>query len=326
MKKHIIIILLLISIFSLTGCVNKKDRVIIYSSMEEERNQALEKKLKEKFPNVDTKVQHMATGNLAAKIKAEGTNTEADIIVDLETSHINNLKDNFASINSFDTSSYLDEVDTSNNYITWTKYSLGIILDKQYFEKNNLPIPKTYDDLLNPVYKDLIAMPDPTVSGSGYAFLLNMKNLKGEDAAIEYFKKLKANIREFTPSGSGSTNLLKQGEIAIAMGMLSQAAYAITEGYDFEVIKLDTNFPYNETSTGIIKGREKRKNVKDVFQYIITDFSKYDKEVFIPTELFKDQKTNVKNYPNDVIDADMTDIESIEIKEKLTKRWDEING
>ncbi len=326
MKKHIIIILLLISIFSLTGCVNKKDRVIIYSSMEEERNQALSKKLKEEFPNINTKVQHMATGNLAAKIKAEGTSIEADIIVDLETSHIDNLKDNFTSISNFNTSSYLGEIDTSNNYIIWTKYSLGIIIDKDYFKKKKLPVPKTYDDLLNPIYKDLIAMPDPTVSGSGYAFLLNIRNLKGEDAAIDYFKKLKTNIREFTPSGSGSTNLLKQGEIAIAMGMLSQAAYAITEGYDFEIIRLDTNFPYNETSTGIIKGREKRKNVKDVFQYIITDFSKYDKEVFIPTELFKDQKTNVKNYPNDVIDADMTDIESIEIKEKLTKRWDEING
>ena len=208
--------------------------------MEEERNQALSKSLEEKFPNINVKVQHMPTGNLAAKIKAEGTSIEADIIVDLETSHVDSLKNNFTSINNFDTSSYLDEIETSNNYITWTKYSLGIIIDKKYFETNNLPIPKTYEDLLNPQYKNLIAMPDPTVSGSGYAFLLNIRNLKGEDEAINYFKKLKSNIREFTPSGSGTTNLLKQGEIAIAMGMLSQAAYAITEGYDFEVINLDT--------------------------------------------------------------------------------------
>ena len=326
MKKYILIVLLLVTVFCLTGCTNKKEKVIIYSSMEEERNQALSKKLKETFPDIDTKVQYMATGNLAAKIKTEKTNTEADIIVDLETSHVDNLKDNFADISDFDTSSYINKDDVTNKYVTWTKYSVGIIIDKEYFEKNNLPVPKTYDDLLNPVYKDLIAMPDPTVSGSGYAFLLNVNNLKGENEAINYFKKLKKNIREFTPAGAGPTNLLKQGEIAIAMGMLSQAAFAISEGYNFEVISLDTNFPYNMTSTGMIKGREKDENIRKVFQYIVTDFSKYDKEYFIPTDMFENQKNNVKNYPSNVVDADMSGIENIELKEKLTKRCDEVNG
>ena len=98
---------------------------------------------------------------------------------------------------------------------------------------------------------------------------------------IDYFKKLKGNLREFTTSGSGPTNLLKQGEIAIALGMTAQGASAINEGYHFEIIELESGSPYNTTSCGIIKGRETKEDVMEVFTWLINDFGRYDKENFI---------------------------------------------
>jgi iron(III) transport system substrate-binding protein len=169
-------------------------------------------------------------------------------------------------------------------------------------------------------------MPDPKTSGSGYAFYLNVVNIMGEDKAIEYFKKLKENVREFTASGSGPTNLLKQGEIAIAMGMVSQGANSITEGYNFSNVELESGSPYNTTSFGIIKGRETDEDVREVFQWLITDFGKYDKENFLPAVILKDQDNKIQNYPANLKDADMTGINSIETKEKLTKKWEEVNG
>lgn len=325
MKKKVLLLLLIAVAFTFTAC-GSKSSIVIYSSMEEERNQDLSKQIKEKFPDLDVTVQHVNTGNSAAKIMNEGKDIEADIILDLETAHIDNLKDNFANVSGFDTSSYLEGVNPSNKYITWTKYSVGLIIDNKYFKEHNLPIPKTYEDLLKPIYKNLIAMPDPTSSGSGYAFLLNVVNLKGEDGAIEYFKNLKDNMREFTASGSGPTNLLKQGEIAIAMGMYSQGAAAITEGYDFSMVELETGCPYNTTSAGIIIGKDDNADVKELFQWLITDFSKYDKEVYLPANLFKEQEIKIQNYPAEVKDADMTGIEDKEIKTKLSKRWEEVNG
>lgn len=325
MKKSILFLICITILLFVTGCGNGKS-VIIYSSMEEERNQELSKQLKDKFPDKDIVVQHIATGNCAAKIKNEGTDVEADIVLDLETAHIDSLKDNFADITGFDTSSYLDGVITSDKYITWVKYSVGLIIDNKYFKEHNLPIPKTYDDLLKPVYKNLIAMPDPTSSGTGYAFYLNVANIKGQDGAVEYFKELKKNMREYTTSGSGPTNLLKQGEIAIAMGMYSQGAKDITDGYDFKIVELESGSPYNTTSAGIIKGREEKENVKEVFQWLITDFSKYDKEVYLPSNLFKSQEIKIKNYPASVKDADMKSIENAKIKEELSKKWEKVNG
>lgn len=325
-KKSILFILIFILMIITTGCSQKSNTVVIYSSMEDNRNQVLKEKIEEEFDDIDVKVQAIPTGNSAAKIKNEGTNIEADIILDLETAHMASLQDNFADLSDFDSSMYLDGVNKSSNYFTWIKYTMNLIIDKKYFEENNLKIPRTYEDLLKKEYKNLIAMPDPKTSGTGYAFFLNAVNIMGEDEAVEYFKKLKENLREFTTSGSGPTNLLKQGEIAIALGMTSQGVEAINEGYDFEIVQLETGSPYNTTSIGIIKGRETDENVRTVFNWLISDFGKFDKENYMPDIILKEQEVKVKNYPTDLKDADMKNIDSVEVKEKLTEVWGEVNG
>lgn len=325
MKKYICLIFLFILLIT-TGCSKKDGQVVIYTSMEENRNKALKEHLAERFPDKDIIVQYLSTGNSAAKIKNEGTNVEADIVLDLETAHMANLEENFADLSSFDTSIYLDGVNKSNRYLTWTKYTMALIIDKNYFDKHNLSVPKTYDDLLKSEYRNLIAIPDPKTSGTGYAFYLNVVNIMGEDNAIEYFKKLKNNLREFTTSGSGPTNLLKQGEIAIAMGMTSQGVEAINEGYNFKIVSLKTGAPYNTTSFGIIKGRENKENVREVFEWLMNDFGKYDKEYFLPDKILKNQEVKVKNYPTNLKDAKMDGIDSVSVKQDLISKWEKVNG
>lgn len=327
MKKAIKIFLLLITILLLIGCSNKKEKVVIYSCLEEDRQQALVKQLKQEFPDIDVKVQYIPTGNVVAKIKNEGSRIEADIILGLETAHMDNLKDNFANLNKFNTKDiYLKNIPNTDNYLIWEKYTMNIIIDKTFFKKHKIDIPKTYKDLLKKEYKNLIAMPDLKTSATGYAFFLNVVNLMGEKKAVEYFKKLKTNLREFTTSGSGTTNLLKQGEIAIAMGMTAQGVSAINEGYDFKIVELETGSPYNTTTFGIIKGRENNENVLKVFEWLLNDFIYYDKENFVPDPILKNQNNKVKNYPRDLKDANMDGINDVKVKEHLTKVWNEING
>ena len=324
MKKICLSIILLLFII-LTGCVNK-EKVVIYSCMEENRNQALKEELKKEFKDINVVVQSISTGNVAAKIKNEGKNIEADIILDLETSHMSNLKNNFSDLSNFDTSIYLDNIPNTNKYFIFSKQTSNLIIDKRYFEQNKLEIPSTYEDLLKNEYKNIIAMPDPKTSGTGYAFFLNVVNIMGEEKALEYFEKLNKNIREYTASGSGPTNLLKQGEIAIAMGMTSQGVAAINEGYNFEIVPLKTGTVYNTTSFGIINGKETDENVIKVFDFLLNKFNKYDKEHFLPDKILKEQETFIDNYPSNLKDANMKDIDNIERKNYLTELWSENNG
>lgn len=323
MKKIIVSLILLFVLILITGCGNKKESIVIYSSMEDNRNQELSKQLKKEFPNLNVKVQYISTGNHAAKIKSEGSNVEADIFLDLETAYSESLKDNFADLTEYDQSMYLEGVNPKHNkYFTWVKSYASIIIDKDYFNKNNLEKPKTYEDLLNPEYKGLIAMPDPKTSGTGFAFYLNVMNEMGEKQGIKYFEKLQENIKQFTTSGSGPMNLLQQGEIAIAMGMTFLGVESINNGANYEIIELETGSPYTTTAFGIIKGKENNKNVQEVFEWLLNSFLKYDVENFLPGKILKEQETKIKNYPSDLKDADMTGIESFDVKDKLLDKWE----
>ena len=320
------ILMILAVCLLISGCTDK-EKVVIYTSMEENRIQEMKKQLKEDFKDVDVVVQSISTGNLAAKLTTEGKNIEADIILDLETAYATGLEKNFADINKLeeiDTSIYLDGINKSDKYLTWSKYSINLIIDRDYFKKNKLEVPRNYEDLLKKEYKGLIAMPDPKTSGTGYAFYLNVVNEMGEKKAIEYFKKLKGNLREFTTSGSGPSNLLKQGEIAIAMGMTSQGVAAINEGYNFKIVQLETGSLYNTTSLAIVDGRQDKEKVKEVFNWLINDFGVYDKENFMPDVIYKDQKSKIKNYPTNLKDANMKDIDSNARKAELIEKWSEV--
>lgn len=322
MKKFVSLLISLFLLACISGCGNSSNRIVIYTCQEEERIQAMKSSIETKFPDLNVVIEQVGTGNLAAKIKSEGKDIEADIVLDLEASHMENLKDNFADLSGFDKSAYLDDVNPNHNkYFMWVKNHAAITVDVAYFEQNGLSYPTSYDDLLDSKYKGLIAMPDPVTSGTGYAYFLNLVNLKGETEAISYFEKLTDNIKQYTQSGSGPISLLKQGEIAVAMGMEFQGVAEINNGSNYKVIELDTGAPYNQTGIAIIDGKQDKENVKELFQYLISDFHYVDCEEFVPGKLLINQETKVPNYV-DMDDADMKGIDDINLKQDLLGKWD----
>ena len=52
-----------------------------------------------------------------------------------------------ADMKNFDSSIYLKGVNKSNKYFTWVKYTMNLIIDKDYFKKHDIDITKTYEDL-----------------------------------------------------------------------------------------------------------------------------------------------------------------------------------
>ena len=67
-------------------------------------------------------MQQLSTGNNAAKIKAEGTNTEADIVLGLETASFAQIAEHFAPLEGYGTSQYLEGINGADNrYYTWEK-------------------------------------------------------------------------------------------------------------------------------------------------------------------------------------------------------------
>ncbi|MEU3733325.1 thiamine ABC transporter substrate-binding protein [Streptomyces sp. NPDC033538] len=65
--------------------------------------------------------------------------------------------------------------------------------DKAYFSKHELTPPDSFDDLVEPEYKDLLVTENAGSSSPGLGFLLGTAAEYGDEGWQDYWKKLKAN-------------------------------------------------------------------------------------------------------------------------------------
>ncbi|MDR1099026.1 MAG: extracellular solute-binding protein [Treponema sp.] len=322
MKKFIGCMMLL-GICLISGCSGKKDnQVVFYLSSEDFRIEHFQNRVNEQFPDYQVIFNYLPTGNLAAKLAAEGAKTECDIIGELDAAYLEGLLDNLADLSSYDDSVFLDSlVPAHHKYLPMTKSSGCIFYSEEFLKARNLPVPASYDDLLKPEYKGLISMPNPKSSSTGFFFLRNLINTRGEDAAFAYFDKLSENILQFTSSGSGPVNALVQGEAGIGLGMTFQVVTTINQGVPLNILFFEEGSPYSVYGLAMIKGKETRKAVRDVFEFFMTTVVYEDKDLFMPEQIFKVQPNTIPNYPQNVLAADMTGIENLAEKQRILEKW-----
>lgn len=302
--------------------VKNDNSIIIYSSSEQFRNDELQKQLNEEFPELDVYVMYVPTAKAAAKLSIEGTGTDADIVVGLESAYMQKIEEHMADVSEYSHLEYMDDMVVENGKsLIWERQAGSIIVNETILEKANLPVPETYEDLLDPIYKNYIAMPDPKSSGTGFFFLKSLINTMGEEAAFEYIDKLAVNVKQFTESGSGPVKLLIQGEIAIGLGLTFQAVNELNNGNNFKIIEPEFGSPYSLTNTSMLEGRQKNEDIVRVFEFVVNDYMVYDKMYGSPEKVLKEQENGIENYPQNIRYADMTGIDDIQEKERLLAKW-----
>ncbi len=324
MKKGLIILLVLTLLFTVFATLGNQESIVICCSSEQFRNDALQEQLNEKFPDKNIIVMYMSTGKAAAKVFAEGANTEIDILVGLETGYMSKITDHLADISGMSKIDYVEGLtpaDNGNRWVTWERQAGAIIVNRDILDKYGLEAPTSYEDLLKPEYKGLVAMPDPKSSGTGYFFYKSWVNSMGTEGALAYVDALHGNLKQFTESGSGPIKLLKQGEVAIGLALTFQAVSEQNDGQPFDIIFPEDGSPYSLTGTGLVSGREKDEEIVEVYDFIINEFLVYDKENFSPETIYDGQVNKIENYPEEIVYADMKGIQEMTEKERLLELW-----
>jgi len=80
------------------------------------------------------------------------------------------------------------------NYVLPIDYGdVCINYDKHFFRQNNLEIPSSLDDLINPEYANLLVVENPATSSPGLAFMLATIAEYGERGYLDFWAKLKDN-------------------------------------------------------------------------------------------------------------------------------------
>lgn len=323
-RKLAVVMLLIAMMLSmlLTGCGGRKESVLIFTSVEDYVIEDMNARLSEEFPDYDITVEYVSTGNHAAKLLAEGTNTECDISYDLEYAYMEQLaqKGVLADLSAYDTSIYNPDTVVSKNYLIQCRVGGAVIVNTEVLKEKGLAEPTCYQDLLKPEYAGLISMANPKSSGTGYMFYKSLVNAWGQEEALAYFDALTPNILQYTSSGSGPVNALLQNEVAVGFGMTSHAVTQINEGAPLKILYFEEGSPFTLYGQSMLAGKDERPAVKEVFDFLVGTYSYELNEKFFPEQMFNDKVFALENYPENIVYSDMSN-NTITEKEKLLELW-----
>jgi iron(III) transport system substrate-binding protein len=121
---------------------DSSNKVVIYSGAEEYRNEYFLKRIKEEFPDYDVTIEYMPTGNLAAKLAAEGTQTDMDIFYDLDFSYAGLVEQYLADVSAYDQSIYVDDCKVENaHFLAATRNGGAIIIIPDVLKEKGIAEP-----------------------------------------------------------------------------------------------------------------------------------------------------------------------------------------
>ncbi len=324
MKKRNVIFLtacILCGLMLFTGCSSDKETVNILSANYEDRIALQLEYLKELFPDAEINITYMSSGKLAAKVQAEGRQTEADILLSLSSGYANTLKDQDLLLPFESSSEYKESYrDPDNVIIPNGVWAGAILVNTTELERLGLPEPTSYQDLIDPMYKDLIVMANPNSSSTGYFFLCGILNLYGEEEGWKYFDALSENIILYGDSGSIPSSMVEKGEAVIGLGIDYEGMRLMESGSPVKVIFAEEGAPF-DYDTALLVNREEDPSqlVLDVMEAIT---SPEGNAVFNDYNISVIEGVGDKgNYPDNFKLLDMTGLEDPELKERLSQEW-----
>jgi len=196
--------------------------ILVYTALEDDEIPIYLELFKKAHPEIDVKIVRDSTGIVTAKLLAEKDNPQADVVWGTAATSLM-LCDQAGMVEPY-APKYLDKVaptmrDAANppHWVGIKAWMTGFVTNTKEAEALKLPIPESYADLIKPVYKDQLVMPNPASSGTGFLTISAILQLMGEEKGWEYLDKLHQNIARYTHSGSKPAKLAGSGEVPVGI-------------------------------------------------------------------------------------------------------------
>ena len=272
---------LLVSI-CFAGTVAAKDKVVIYTSLENEEVVDYLKLAKQDLPDLDIQAIRLSTGELGARMIAEKDNPQADCIWGWAVTNMAGFipKGMLVPYKPKGWDKIPAEFKEPEGY--WTAidlYAAALVPNTKVLKAKNLPMPSGWNDLLNPVYKDMLIMPNPASSGTGFlqvASLLVMldPDYKSkpveENKAWDFLKELDKNMGQYIKSGSKPAKLTAAGEYAIGCSFAFVYSSLKKKGFPVALVLPKEGAGYELEANALLKGAKHEAAAKKFLDWAIS--------------------------------------------------------
>ena len=130
--------------------------------------------------------------------------------------------------------------------------------------------PASWKDLLKPVYKGHVIMPNPNSSGTGFLDVSSWLQLFGENGGWDYMDGLHKNISRYTHSGSKPCKLAAAGETTIGVSFAFRGAKSKAAGAPLDIIIPSEGIGWDMEATAIVKGTKKLEAAKKLVDFSVS--------------------------------------------------------
>ncbi|HNT37566.1 MAG TPA: ABC transporter substrate-binding protein [Rubrivivax sp.] len=208
---------------------------------------------------------------------------------------------------------------------------LGFGYNTELLKKKNMPVPRTWGDLLNPVYKGEIQVANPASSGTAYTMIATLVQIMGEEPAFDYLKKLHANVGQYTRSGTAPIKAAARGETGVSISFIHDGAGERAQGFPIETVTPSDGTGAEIGSMSIVKGARNAAAAKRLYDWALTPDAQV---IAAQTRSFQ-----IPSNPKTPLDPNMPDVAKIKLidydyakygssdeRKRLISRWEKEVG
>jgi iron(III) transport system substrate-binding protein len=205
--------------------------------------------------------------------------------------------------------------------------ALGFGYNKELLEKNKLPVPACWADLIKPEYKGHIQIANPNSSGTAYTMLATMVQLFGEDKGFEYMKALHKNVNQYTKSGSAPIKAAGLGETTIGIVFMHDAVAQTVAGFPIVTVAPCEGTGFEIGSMSIIKGARNPDAAKKYYDWAlkaeVQSRAQEANSFQVPSNKAAKQSDKAPDLSTiKLIDYDFKKYGSSDERKRLLQKWD----
>ena len=237
------------------------ETLLVYTAVEPEWLPKYKKAFEKNYPDIKIKWLREGTGTITARLLAEKDAPKADVVFGLSSSSLLVLKAQAVLLpytpKDFDkVNPVMRDQSAEPCWVGINAWASAFCINKPEMEKRGLAAPQSWEDLLKAEYKDLLVMPDPAASGTGYMNLAAWIQLWGEEKAWAYADALNANAKMLSPSGARPAAMAAQGEIPVGISSGAFAMPFVKRHAPLDII-VPQNAGWEMEASAIVKGTTK---------------------------------------------------------------------
>lgn len=264
--------------------------ITAYSALEEDEIKEYIAAAKKDMPDVEVQVLRLSTGDLGARILAEAGNPRHDVIwgwalTNMMDPRIAALSESYIAKGSDKLAREHKAAD--GKWFASTGYMAAFCVNTEVLKAKKLPMPSSWKDLTNPVYKGEIVMPNPVSSGTGYLQIAAILQSKGNDEGWKFLKTLDGNVAQYIKSGSRPCKAARAGEFAIGTSLAFAAMQSVEEGFPIKMVIPNDGAGYELEASALMSGAKNKADARRFLDWTLSPgaaaiYTRYKEIVTIP--------------------------------------------